>query len=67
MSQINLTEEELAKLLEAVNGEVEPPPELAGKLFPSLGKFDFETLNRICKWQPKNDPSRQPKIDPPLS
>jgi len=21
----------------------------------------------ICKWQPKNDPSRQPKIDPPLS
>ena len=54
MSRINLTEEELARLLEAVNGEVEPPPELAGKLFPSLleklgqaGKFDFETLNRI--------------------
>ena len=21
----------------------------------------------VCKWQPKNDPSRQPKIDPPLS
>lgn len=54
MSQINLTEEELAKLLEAVNGGAEPDPELAGKLFPSLmeklgqaGKFDFETLNRI--------------------
>ncbi len=54
MYRISLTEEELAKLLEAVNGGVEPPPELAGKLFPSLmeklgqaGKFDFETLNRI--------------------
>ncbi len=54
MVKINLTDEELARLLEAVNGEVEPPPELAGKLFPSLleklgqaGKFDFETLNRI--------------------
>jgi len=54
MSKINMTEEELTKLLEAVNAGVEPTPELAGKLFPSLmeklgqeGKFDFETLNRI--------------------
>lgn len=54
MSKINLTEEELTKLMEAVNAGAEPTPELAGKLFPSLmeklgqeGKFDFETLNRI--------------------
>lgn len=54
MSKITLTEEELTKLLEAVNAGVEPMPELAGKLFPTLmeklgqeGKFDFETLNRI--------------------
>jgi DNA modification methylase len=54
MSKINLTEEELTKLLEAVNAGTEPTPELAGKLFPTLmeklgqeGKFDFETLNRI--------------------
>jgi DNA modification methylase len=54
MSIINLTEEELTKLWEAVNDGAEPPPELAGKLFPSFmeklaagGKFDFETLNRI--------------------
>lgn len=54
MSKINLTEEELTKLLEAVNAGAEPTPELAGKLFPTLmeklgqeGKFDFETLNRI--------------------
>ncbi|MEI7636568.1 MAG: site-specific DNA-methyltransferase [Syntrophus sp. (in: bacteria)] len=54
MSKINLTDEDLAKLWEAVNDGAEPPPELAGKLFPSFmeklaagGKFDFETLNRI--------------------
>ena len=54
MSKIALTDEELNKLLEAVNGGVEPSPELAGKLFPTLieklgqeGRFDFETLNRI--------------------
>lgn len=54
MSKINLTEEELTKLLEAVNAGAEPTPELAGKLFPTLmeklgqeGKFDFETLNKI--------------------
>jgi len=54
MSKITLTEEELTKLLEAVNAGAEPTPELAGKLFPTLmaklgqeGKFDFETLNRI--------------------
>ncbi|MBU4233392.1 MAG: site-specific DNA-methyltransferase, partial [Proteobacteria bacterium] len=54
MSKINLTEEELAKLLEAVNGGFEPPREIAWKLFPSLaeeirlkGEFDFSSLNRI--------------------
>jgi hypothetical protein len=54
MPKINLTQEELTKLLAALNDGVEPTPELAGKLFPSLmeklgqeGKFDFETLNRI--------------------
>lgn len=54
MTRINLSDEDVAKLLDAMNSGVEPPPELAGKLFPSLleklgqaGKFDFETLNRI--------------------
>ena len=54
MSKLNLTEEELKKLVEAISAGVEPPPELAGKLFPDLmeklgqeGRFDFETLNRI--------------------
>jgi len=54
MSRINLTEDELIKIWDAVNDGTEPPPELAGKLFPSFmeklsagGKFDFETLNRI--------------------
>ena len=54
MPSINLTEEELTKLWEAVNDGAEPPPELAGRLFPSFmeklaagGKFDFEALNRI--------------------
>lgn len=54
MPIINLTEEESTKLWEAVNDGAEPPPELAGRLFPSFmeklaagGKFDFETLNRI--------------------
>lgn len=54
MPKINLTEEELKQLLNAINAGAEPSPELAGKIFPSLmeklgqeGKFDFETLNRI--------------------
>lgn len=51
MSKINLTEEELTKLSAAVNAGIEPTPELAGKLFPSLMRqknaFDFATLNRI--------------------
>lgn len=54
MSKINLTEEELKQLLNAINAGAEPSPMLAGKIFPSLmerlgqeGKFDFETLNRI--------------------
>ena len=34
----------------------------AGKRGPKTVLSDTE-----CKWQPKNDPSRQPKIDPLLS
>ena len=51
---INLTEEELTKLREAVNDSAEQPPELAGRLFPSFmeklaigSKFDFEARIRI--------------------
>src|SRR3990172_2495992 len=52
--KINLGEEDIKKLFDAVNNGIESAPELAGKLFPSFmeklgqeGKFDFETLNRI--------------------
>jgi DNA modification methylase len=54
MPVINLKEDKLTKLWDALNDGTEPPPELAGRLFPSLmeklaagGKFDFEALNRI--------------------
>src|SRR3972149_513483 len=52
--KVNLGEEDIKKLFDAVNNGIESAPELAGKLFPSFmeklgqeGKFDFETLNRI--------------------
>jgi len=53
MPKINLEEEDLKKLFEAVNEGYEPPSELIGKLFPSFfeklkqdGKFDFQELIR---------------------
>jgi len=53
MSKINLEEEDLKKLFEAVNEGYEPPGDLIGKLFPSFfeklkqdSKFDFQELAR---------------------
>lgn len=53
MPKINLGEEDLKKLFEAVNEGYEPPDELIGKLFPSFSdklkqdsKFDFQELIR---------------------
>ena len=51
MLKINLEEEDLKKLFEAVNEGYEPPSDLIGKLFPSFfeklkqeSKFDFQEL-----------------------
>lgn len=47
MPDINLTEQEAQTLLRCLNDRVEPPEELAKKLFPKLyAGFDFKTLNR---------------------
>lgn len=47
MPDINLTEQEVQTLLRFLNESVEPPEELAKKLFPKLyAGFDFKTLNR---------------------
>lgn len=53
MPKINLEEEDLKKLFEAVNEGYEPPGGLIGKLFPSFldklkqdSKFDFQELIR---------------------
>ena len=47
MPDINLTEQEVQTLLRCLNERVEPPEELAKKLFPKLyAGFDFKTLNR---------------------
>ena len=47
MPDINLTEQEVQTLLRCLNERVEPPEELAKKLFPKLyARFDFKTLNR---------------------
>ena len=47
MPDINLTEQEVQRLLRCLNERVEPPEELAKKLFPKLyAGFDFKTLNR---------------------
>ena len=53
MPKINLEEEDLKKLFEAVNEGYEPPGDLIAKLFPSFfdklkqdSKFDFQELNR---------------------
>ena len=47
MSKTNLTEEEKARIIEALNRDTEPSPELMEKLFPSLAeKFDVAKLDR---------------------
>jgi hypothetical protein len=47
MPDINLTEQEVQTLLRCLNDRIEPPAELAKKLFPKLfAGFDFKTLNR---------------------
>ena len=47
MSDIELTEQEKQTLTRCLNDRVEPPEELAKKLFPKLyAGFDFKTLNR---------------------
>ena len=45
MSDMNMTEEDLRKLQQSINDGLEPPQELAKKLFPSLyAGFDFRAL-----------------------
>ncbi|MBN2373560.1 site-specific DNA-methyltransferase [bacterium] len=47
MAKINLTKEEKASLIEAVNKGVEPSPDLLPKLFPGAAeKFDVQALDR---------------------
>lgn len=50
MTKLNLTPEEQAKLIEALNAGVEPDPHLLPKLFPSTAakaeKFDVVSLDR---------------------
>lgn len=47
MAKLNLTDEEKARITEAINNEVEPPPELMHKLFPGLAEqFDVAVLDR---------------------
>ncbi len=50
MSKLNLTPDEQAKLIAALNEGVEPDPELMPKLFPSttgrLEQFDVVALDR---------------------
>lgn len=46
MPDITLTDAEAQSLLQCLNARVEPPEELAKKLFPKLyAAFDFKTLN----------------------
>ena len=46
MIEINLTENEKQRLMSCLNERVEPPADLAAKLFPTVhAKFDFRTLN----------------------
>ncbi len=47
MAKTNLTDEEKASIIEALNNNTEPPPELMTKLFPALAeKFDVAKLDR---------------------
>jgi len=47
MPKINLTDEEKASLIEAINKGTEPKPDLLPKLFPAMAeKFDVQALDR---------------------
>lgn len=47
MAKINLTPEEKAGLIEAINKGTEPKPDLLPKLFPGTAeKFDVQALDR---------------------
>ncbi|MBW2034915.1 MAG: site-specific DNA-methyltransferase [Deltaproteobacteria bacterium] len=47
MAKTNLTDEEKETIIEALNNNTEPPPELMTKLFPALAeKFDVAKLDR---------------------
>ena len=47
MAKITLSDDEKAKIIDAINSETEPPPELMTKLFPHLAeKFDVAKLDR---------------------
>ncbi|MCG2725841.1 MAG: hypothetical protein L6420_06230 [Elusimicrobia bacterium] len=47
MAKINLTKEEKAGIIEALNKGVEPSPDLLPKLFPGTAeKFDIQALDR---------------------
>ena len=47
MVKTNLTDEEKETIIEALNSNTEPPPELMTKLFPGLAeKFDVAKLDR---------------------
>ncbi|MCK5682337.1 hypothetical protein KAI46_16170, partial [bacterium] len=47
MSNLTLTIEEKARLIEAINNNCEPPPELLLKLFPETSeKVDLQALDR---------------------
>jgi len=47
MAKTNLTDEEKETIIEALNSNTEPPPELMTKLFPGLAeKFDVAKLDR---------------------
>jgi len=47
MAKMQLTDEEKASLIEAINNGMEPRPELLPKLFPAMAeKFDVQALDR---------------------
>ena len=47
MVKADLTEQEKKLIIEALNNNIEPPPELMTKLFPGLAeKFDVAKLDR---------------------
>ena len=47
MVKTDLTEQEKKLIIEALNNNIEPPPELMTKLFPGLAeKFDVAKLDR---------------------